>query len=89
MQVMDESLLNEEAMLTTVDNPYNPFSQWDEWYVWDIVHGYNSCGLLARVARTSDFLSDADNRLAINLAIDEIIKYDPTKMFRKAVVKAS
>lgn len=89
MQVMDESVLSEQAMLTTVDNPYDPFTQFDEWYVWDITHGYNSCGLLARLAITSDNLSDADNRLAINMAIDDIVKYDPMKKFRKAVVKTS
>lgn len=79
---MDE--LNErEVMLTTVDNPWNPFTNFDEWYAYDISHGHRSCALLARFARTSNELSDADNLIAINLAIDEILKFDFEKKFKR------
>lgn len=63
-----------EYMLTTVDNPYDPWAQWDEWYAWDQSAGYHTPGLLARVARTSDDLSEADQHLAIQEAIDEIVQ---------------
>lgn len=62
-----------DYMLTTVDNPYNPFTQWDEWYVWDLGAGYNTPGLLARIARLSDDISEVDQALAIQQAIEEII----------------
>ena len=75
--------MNEEVMLTTIDNPYDPFTNYDRWYTYDVLHGYNSCGLLARIARTSHNLSDADYFIEVNNAIDEIIKYDATKMFKK------
>jgi hypothetical protein len=32
--------------LTTVDNPYNPFLQWDDWYAFDMMKGYDTCGLI-------------------------------------------
>lgn len=60
--------------LTTLDNPYNPITQFDEWLVFDISMGYNTCGLLARIAKTSNELSDVDNELAIDQAMDEIVK---------------
>jgi len=60
-------------MLTTIDNPYNPFNEFDAWYAYDLSHGYDSLGLLARVANTSDDLSDADQIDAIELAIEEIV----------------
>lgn len=72
-----------KAMLTTVDNPYNPFDQWDKWLMYDNDAGYNSCAYLARIAHTSDELSDSENEDEINRAIDEIIRYDPFGLYRK------
>lgn len=72
-----------EYMLTTVDNPYDPFTQFDEWYEYDNLKGYNTCGYLARVAKTSNELSDKLNSLAINVAIDEICKYNWLGIYRK------
>jgi hypothetical protein len=72
-----------EYMLTTVDNPYDPFTQWDEWFAWDLTAGYHTPGLLARIARTSDDLSEADKHLAIQQAIDEIVQENVLGVFRK------
>jgi hypothetical protein len=72
-----------EYMLTTVDNPFNPFDQFDEWFAWDRQAGYNSPSLLARIAKTSEELSDADLQAAINDAIDEICRENVTGMFKK------
>lgn len=71
------------TMLTTVDNPYNPFTHFDEWYVWDETMGYATCGLLARIAISSDELSEADQELAIENAINEIIMENVTGMHKK------
>jgi hypothetical protein len=70
-------------MLTTVDNPFDPFTQWDEWYVWDQNAGYCTPGLLARIAHHSDELSDIDQHLAIQQAIDEIVRENVSGMHRK------
>ena len=59
--------------LTTFDNPFDPFTQFNEWFVFDVTRGYNSCGYLARVARTSSQLTDEENNSEIERAIDEII----------------
>ena len=74
-----------EVMLTTIDNPYDPFEDFDRWLSFDIQKGYFSCGLLARVAKTSDELSDLDNLEEIERAIDEIIELDPFLIYRKVV----
>jgi hypothetical protein len=60
-------------MLTTKDNPYNPWSQFDQWYTWDLTRGYDTLAYLGRIVVTSDELSAADQSLAIEQAIDEII----------------
>ena len=74
-----------QAMLSTIDNPWNPFTHFDEWYAFDIGHGYHSCAVLDRFARTSNDLSDADNIVEISNAIDEIIRCDPRPVFIKVV----
>ena len=72
-----------QCALTTVDNPYDPFTQTEAWYRFDEDKGYHSCAYLARIARTSDQLSDAENEREIERAIDDIIKYDPTGIYKK------
>lgn len=69
--------------LTTVDNPYNPFTQYEAWYRFDEDKGYHSCAYLARIARTSDQLSDSENEAEIERAINDIIKYNPLGIYRK------
>lgn len=72
-----------EVYLTTFDNPYDPFADFDHWYLYDVVKGYNSCSLLGRIARTSDSLSDEENKKEIERVIDEIIKYDFENKYKK------
>lgn len=70
-------------MLTTVDNPYNPFIQFDEWSTWDEANGYHTTAYLARVVVTSNDLSEFDQNLAIEIAIDEIVRENVNGMYRK------
>lgn len=74
------------SMLTTVDNPYNPFTHFDEWYAFDMSAGYFSSALLARVVKTSDDLSEADQSLAIEQAIEEIVRENVLGIYRKVSV---
>lgn len=75
--------VGEEVMLTTVDNPFNPFTQYTEWFAWDTSHGYHTTVLLARVARVSPDLSEADLSQAEEDAIDEIVEFNVSGMHRK------
>lgn len=61
-------------MLTTTDNPYDPFTNYAEWLAYDEGRGYYTNNYLARVAFTSNELSEVDQNLAIQDAIDEIIE---------------
>lgn len=69
--------------LTTVDNPFDPIDDFYNWYAFDLLQGHDSCGLLARVAKTSDALSDKEYELEVERAIDLIIKYDLENKFVK------
>jgi len=70
-------------MLTTFDNPFDPFDEFDEWYVWDSNAGYHTPGLLDRIARTSDELSELDQHIALQQAMDEIVSENIYGMHRK------
>lgn len=72
-----------EYMLTTVDNPYDPWTQFDEWFAWDMTAGYNTPGMLARMTYTSDEISEADQALAIQDAIDLIVQENYLGVFKK------
>ena len=71
------------SMLTTVDNPYNPFVQFDEWYAFDESKGYHTCEYLARIAKTSPDISDAENNDAIEEAINEILFFNVLGIYQK------
>ena len=71
--------------LTTADNPYDPFDQFDDWSMYDHTHGWCCSELLARIAFTSSQLTDEENNHEIEIAINEIIKYDMTNNYRKII----
>jgi len=75
--------MQNRCMLTTFDNPYDPFEQFTSWFLFDVEKGYNSCAYLGRIARTSDQLSEEENDLEVERAIDEIIKYDFRNIYKK------
>lgn len=72
--------------LTTIDNPYDPFNDFIHWFLFDVTNGYNSSDYLSRIARTSYELSDEENEIEIERAIDEIIKYDLMNIYKKVVL---
>ncbi len=76
--------MNEEYLLTTIDNPFSPFTDWDKWLAFDESKGYDCSGYLARIAIVSDNLSPDEYQNAVNDAIQEIITINPLGLFKKA-----
>jgi hypothetical protein len=74
------------SMLTTIDNPYDPFKEFDDWYNFDESKGYHSCSYLARIAKVSDELPEAEEEKAIETAIDEIIKLNILGIYKKVSI---
>lgn len=72
-----------KVMLTTIDNPYDPFEDFKSWFKYDVEHGYNTCGYLARISRTTDQFTDEENAIEIENAIDEIIEHDFMNIYVK------
>lgn len=72
--------------LTTKDNPFNPLTQFHDWFLFDIEKGYYTCDYLTKIAKTSDSLTDYENDLEIEKAIDEIIELDFLKIYKKVSI---
>ena len=84
-----------QCMLTTINNPYDPFTQFDSWYLCDLelsnandVH-VPCCSYLARIAKTSDQLTDEENAMEVERAIDEIIQLDFMNIYKKVSIEES
>lgn len=69
--------------LTTVDNPYDPVEDYDKWKLFDKEHGYDCEEILARNVFLSDQLTEAENNVEIEDAIDQIIIDDPLNIYTK------
>lgn len=72
-------------MISTKDNPYDYFNDFTSWYMFDMDHGYDTCGYLARIAKTSDSMSTKEYYDEIERAVDEIIKYDFRDLYIKVI----
>jgi hypothetical protein len=75
--------VSKRVMLTTFDNPFDPFNDFTSWFLFDVEKGYNTCAYLDRIAKTSDQMSEEENRQEIERAIDEIIQYDFLNIYKK------
>lgn len=73
----------EQSMLTTTDNPYDPFTQFDAWNGYDESQGYFTCAYLARITKTSNVLSKADDDDAVDIAMDEIVALNILGIYKK------
>jgi hypothetical protein len=72
-----------DCMLTTIDNPYNPFDDFISWFMFDTEKGYDCCSRLARIANFEDDMTQKEMDEENERAIDEIIKYDFTNIYKK------
>lgn len=61
-------------MLSTTDNPWNPWTEFNQWNAYDMQAGHHTLAYLARITVSSDEISEADQDLAVELAIEEIIR---------------
>ena len=69
--------------LTTIDNPFNPFDDFASWNSFDKERGYDSSEKLMRIANLTDDMTDMEENLEIERAIDRIIELDFQNIYKK------
>lgn len=77
--------------LSAVANPFDPFTQEDSWRAYDnqlVIAGIIPLGCeeyLARVVSSDDSMSEPEIEAEIESAIDDIVRIDPCKSYKKVV----
>lgn len=77
------------VMLTTIDNPHSPFDDFTAWYNYDVASGYHTVEYLGRLLEGSDQLSEADQEIATEKIIDEIIYENVLGIYKKVTQESS
>lgn len=75
------------VMLSLLSNPFDPFSEFDAWYRYDRDEGYDTAGLIDRLVSTSSEISEADQELAVEQAVDSILENPNFSGLYKKVVR--
>lgn len=72
-----------QCAITTFDNPWNPFTHFNEWLAFDNEHEYNTLNMLSRVANLPGDLSEEEEKIETEKAIDTIIANDFLNIYKK------
>lgn len=91
----DDKHSDENAMLTTIDNPYNPFTEYNQWKEFDTVHNHNTYETLAVLGSfglLEGKLSEVEFEQHVNDTMNRLIDTDPLgiwiKVWSDSVIKA-
>lgn len=75
-----------QAMITTIDNPYDPFTHYEDWNAYDVSMGYHTASYLARVAASTDELGMTIEKEATERAIDRIVEMNILGIYKKVYI---
>lgn len=68
--------MEQNYLLTTIDNPFNPFVDFTSWYMFDCEKGYNTSSRIARIANISPEMTQKEIDEETDRAMNLIVKYD-------------
>lgn len=77
--------MSRRVSITTIDNPFDPFDDFTSWFDFDVEKGYYTCNKLARISKTSVDMTEKEEDVAVEQAIDRLIKIDPLDLYRKVI----
>lgn len=71
--------------LTTTDNPFDPIDDFNNWLLQDKVSGANCCEYIANIGNFEDKMSEEEQMIELERAIDDIVLNDPLERYVKVV----
>lgn len=75
--------MENEYLLTTIDNPYNPFDDFSLWELFDKEKGHNTCDLIGRLSQITDEMTQREEEAEYDRVADFIIRYDPHHKYKR------
>lgn len=75
--------MEQQYLLTTLDNPYNPFVDFTSWYMFDCENGHNTSSRLARIANLNSEMTQKERDEEIDRAMNLIVKFDFEDLYVK------
>lgn len=75
--------MDNDYLLTTIDNPYDPFEQSSQWLLFDKEQGYNTLDYLGRVINLSPEMTQKEENEAYDRAVDFIIANDFLNIYKR------
>ena len=80
---VEQSSKDVEVMLTTIDNPFDPFDDFASWFMFDNEKNYFTSSKLARIIKITEGMSEKEEKMEIERAIDRLIELDPLDIYIK------
>lgn len=77
--------MSKRVALTTIDNPFDPLDDFERWLAYDTEKGHHSSQLLARISLFSSDLPENLQDEIVEAAIDEIVEFNTSGLFKKVV----
>ena len=75
--------MENDYLLTTIDNPYNPFEDFSKWDAFDREKGHFTCDLIARLSQISDDMTQREEEAEYDRVAEFIIYHDPHDKYKK------
>ena len=75
--------MENDYLLTTIDNPYNPFEDFSLWDAFDREKGHNTCDLIGRLSQLSDDMTQREEEAEYDRVAEFIIYHDPHDKYKK------
>lgn len=75
--------MEQQYLLTTLDNPYNPFVDFTSWYMFDCEKGHNTSSRLARIANLNSEMTQKERDEEMDRAMNLIVKFDFEDLYVK------
>ena len=75
--------MDNNYLLTTIDNPYDPFEEFSLWNLFDKEKGHNTCELIGRLSRMSFDMTSKEEEEEYDRVVDFIILHDLQDKYKR------